>query len=68
MPESAMTPEELRLALRISKSGFYKFQAKGHFEQWELKPRIGPHRYSRKAVQAYLDRELPRGRELAASR
>jgi len=57
MPESAMTPDELRQALRIKRSTFYKHQALGRFEQWELKPRIVGHRYSRKAVQAYLDRD-----------
>lgn len=69
MSESAMTPEELRQALRLARSTFFKYQAMGRFEQWELTPRIAAHRYSRKAVQQYLDREQlhPRGREAATS-
>lgn len=55
--DSAMTPAELRAALRVAVSTFFKYQAMGKFEAWELTPRIGPRRYSRKAVQAYLDGE-----------
>jgi hypothetical protein len=65
-----MTPAELRQALRISTSAFYKYQAMGRFEPWELKPRIGPRRYSRKAVQQHLDRDQqqpPRGRAVVTS-
>jgi len=69
MSDAAMTPDELRQALRISVSGFYKFQAQGRFESFELKPRIGKRRYSRKLVQQYLDCEQPqpRGRREAAT-
>jgi hypothetical protein len=56
-PDQAMTPAELRAALQLAVSTFFKYQAMGKFEQWELTPRIGPRRYSRKAVQAYLDRD-----------
>lgn len=55
----AMTPQELREALKYSKSTFDHYQAAGKFERFELVPRLGPHRYSRKAVQAYLNREPP---------
>jgi len=53
----AMTPQELRAALQLAESTFYKYQAIGKFERFELRPRIGPHRYSRKLVQAYLNGE-----------
>lgn len=56
--DTAMTPAELRTALRLAVSTFFKYQAMGKFERWELTPRIGPRRYSRKAVQAYLDLEV----------
>lgn len=52
-----MTPQELCAALRLKMSAFYKYQASGRFERFELAPRIGPRRYSRKLVQAYLNRE-----------
>jgi len=58
-PDQAMTPAELRAALQLAVSTFFKYQAMGKFDQWELIPRIGPRRYSRKAVQAYLDRDVP---------
>lgn len=57
--ETAMTPMELCAALQLSRSTFYRYQAIGKFDRFELVPRLGPHRYSRKAVQAYLDRERP---------
>lgn len=57
--ETAMTPMELCAALQLTRSTFYRYQALGKFDRFELVPRIGPHRYSRKAVQAYLDRERP---------
>ena len=53
--DTAMTPQDLRDALRLTQSTFYKYQSIGKFERFELRPRIGPHRYSRKLVQAYLD-------------
>lgn len=59
MDDQAMTPQELQAALQLSRSTFYRYQALGKFDRFELVPRIGPHRYSRKAVQAYLDRERP---------
>jgi len=55
--ESAMTPHELRAKLRLAASTFYHYQSLGRYERWELVPRIGPRRYSRKLVQQYLDRE-----------
>jgi hypothetical protein len=58
-PDAAMTPAELRAALQLGVSTFFKYQARGQFDRWELVPRIGPRRYSRKAVQAYLDRDEP---------
>jgi hypothetical protein len=53
----ALTPDELRDALQLKPSTFYKHQSLGQFERFELRPRIGPRRYSRKLVQAYLDGE-----------
>jgi hypothetical protein len=55
----AMTPDELRDLLQLKPSTFYKYQSLGKFERFELRPRIGPHRYSRKLVQQYLDGEPP---------
>ena len=55
----AMTPAELRAALRISAATFYRYQQRGLLERFRLVPTIGKPRYSRKAVQAYLDREAP---------
>ena len=53
----AMTPAELRDALQLTQATFYRYQAKGAFVRFELEPRIGPHRYSRKLVQAHIDGE-----------
>jgi len=55
--DRAMTPHELRAALRLSTSTFYHYQSAGKLERFELRPRIGPRRYSRKLVQRYLDGE-----------
>lgn len=57
--DSAMTPDDLRQLLQLHPKTFQNLQALGRFEQWELVPRLGHRlrRYSRKAVQAYLDRE-----------
>lgn len=63
--DRAMTPQELQNALQLSRSTFYRYQSLGKFERFELVPRIGPHRYSRKAVQAYLDRERPSALRIA---
>jgi hypothetical protein len=63
--DTAMTPRELRDALRLAESTFYAYQAAGKFDRFELKPRIGPRRYSRKLVQQYLDGE-PSARGWAA--
>lgn len=54
---NAMTPADLCAALQMKMPTFYRYQALGKFERFELVPRIGPRRYSRKLVQAYLDRE-----------
>jgi hypothetical protein len=56
-PARALTPDELRDALQLKQSTFYKHQSLGRFERFELRPRIGPRRYSRKLVQQYLDGE-----------
>lgn len=55
----AMTPDELCQALRLRKWTFMRLQAAGKFDRFELLPRLGvrTHRYSRKAVQAFLDRD-----------
>jgi len=57
LDQNAMTPHELRAKLRLALSTFYQYQSLGRFERFELVPRIGPRRYSRKLVQAYLDGE-----------
>ena len=53
--DDAITPQEMCVAFRIAMSTFYKYQADGRYERFECKPRIGPRRYSRKLVAAYLD-------------
>lgn len=56
--DRAMTPQQLRDALQVSTSTFYHYQAEGRYEAYELVPRIGPRRYSRKLVAAYLNRDV----------
>lgn len=58
--DRAMTWRELAHALQLSQSQFYRYLAAGRFDRFELVPRIGPRRFSRKAVREYLDREAPR--------
>jgi hypothetical protein len=65
--DRAMTPHELREALQLKPSTFYKHQAAGRYARFELVPRIGPRRYSRALVQGYLNREAP-GRRLAIAK
>jgi hypothetical protein len=57
LDDNAMTGAELCAALRLAMSTFYQYQSLGRFERFELVPRIGPRRYSRKLVKAYLDGE-----------
>ncbi len=57
----AITPEELRELLHLSPATYYRALARGTLDRFALVPRIGPRRFSRKAVQAYLDREAPAG-------
>jgi hypothetical protein len=54
-PDKAMTPGELREALQLTQPTFYRYQSLGKLERFELRPRIGVRRYSRKLVQEYLD-------------
>jgi len=54
-----MTPVQLCAALQISRSTYYRLLVAGRLDRFALVPRIGPRRYSRAAVQAYLDREPP---------
>jgi hypothetical protein len=66
---NAMTPQELCTKLRLAMSTFYHHQSLGRYERFEVVPRIGPRRYSRKLVQAYLDGELsPRARPTMVGR
>ena len=65
--DRALTPEELRAKLQLTKSTFYHYQAAGRFERFELVPRIGPRRYSPRLVQQYLDRENPRATSFTRS-
>jgi len=53
----AMTWQEVCAALKIKRATFFKMQARGLLDRFRLVPSIGDPRYSRKAVQAYLDRE-----------
>lgn len=55
--DRAMTWRELADALQLSKAQFYRYLAAGRFDRFELVPRIGPRRFSRSLVRAYLDRE-----------
>jgi hypothetical protein len=57
--EDALTADELRQKLRIDNANtFFKHQSAGKFERFQLRPQLGRQRlYSRKLVQAYLDRE-----------
>jgi hypothetical protein len=57
MDDDALTPIELRTALRLAESTYFKYQRLGLLDRFRLVPRIGPPRYSRKALRAYLDRE-----------
>ena len=57
--DRALTPKEFAEKLQMALSTFYRYQAQGKFAQFELVPRFGDRRYSRKAVQAYLDRDTP---------
>jgi predicted site-specific integrase-resolvase len=66
--DQAMTPRELCAALQIALSTFYNYQAAGRYERFELVPRIGPRRYSRRLVRQYLDREAPASLLRAAGR
>lgn len=55
--ETALTGDELRQKLRMNQHTFYRYQSLGKFERFQLRPQIGSRLYSRKLVQAYLDRE-----------
>jgi hypothetical protein len=59
VPERAvvMTAKELRTALRQAPSTFARHAAAGEFDRFELKPRIGWPRYSRRLVEQYLNGE-----------
>jgi hypothetical protein len=67
MTNDAMTPAELRAALRLGMTTYFKCQRLGLLDRFRLVPTIGPPRYSRTAVQAYLDRE-PSARAVFFSR
>lgn len=55
--DDAMMPKELAGKLHLAMSTFYEYQAAGRFKRFELVPRIGPRRYSRRLVKEYLDGE-----------
>lgn len=53
---TVMKGEELRRVFQLSPRAFYRYQAAGQFERFELRPRLMHARlYSRKLVQEYLD-------------
>jgi hypothetical protein len=52
-----MTAKELRTALRVSPPTFARHSAAGDYDRFELKPRIGHPRYSRRLVEQYLNGE-----------
>jgi predicted DNA-binding transcriptional regulator AlpA len=56
--EIAMCREELCARLRISRATFYRLEKAGKLDRFECKPRLGPRRYSRKLVQAFVDGAL----------
>lgn len=55
--EPALTAQDLCRLLQLKMTAFYKYRSLGRFDRFELHPRIGPRRYSRKLVQAWLDGE-----------
>jgi len=55
--DSALTPQELRTLLHWSKSLYYELLAAGALDRFALVPRIGPRRFSRPLVLAWLARE-----------
>lgn len=66
--DRAITPQEFADKLQIKLATFYKHRAAGRFDRFELVPRIGPARYSRKLVAEYLDRQAPAALRLARTR
>lgn len=59
--DRAMTGRELAHALQITDRTYRRYLALGRFDRFELVPRIGPRRFSRSKVRAYLAREGPAG-------
>jgi hypothetical protein len=53
--ELVMTAREFREALRLTPQTYWRHAAAGEFERFELKPRIGHVRYSRRLVDQYLN-------------
>ena len=56
---NALTPSGRPAARKYRWALLTHFPVRGRCDPWELTPRIGPRRYCRRAVQAYLDRETP---------
>jgi len=53
----AMTSLEFRQLLGLTYPTFARHSAAGDYDRFELKPRIGAPRYSRRLVEQYLDGE-----------
>lgn len=50
-----MTAKEFREALRVSPQTYWRHAKAGAYERFELKPRIGLPRFSRRLVEQYLN-------------
>lgn len=63
-----ITPKELMAIMQWSPSTYYRNLKSGLLDQFELTPRIGPHRFSRPLVQHWLARnEVTTHRKLRAA-
>lgn len=57
--EARLTTADLRKIFNLGRNTFYRLQAIGRFDRFEIKPRVSQRRrfFSAKKVQAYLDGE-----------
>lgn len=53
-----LTPQDMMRLFQVRSSRFYQLLAVGRFDAFELKPRIGPRRFSAKKVKAYFDGDM----------
>jgi hypothetical protein len=52
----------------LTPSGFHRRERKGYYERFELKPKIGPKRWSGTLLKRYLDCEAGASRFVTAGR